>query len=145
MGSHSSTASARGRAHKPATRHYSTTATESLPSIWWWLAIGAIAALMVWGWVEVLLSNRLTPVMQLLLLGVIALPLMMSRNWWWHPQRKGVQERAIYVLLLAGLLFAVLGNVLEAALGAQLPRPFLYPCLLAAAGLVLIWYRDPRR
>ena len=145
MGSHSSTASARGRAHKPATHHYSTTATESLSSIWWWLAIGAIAALMVWGWVEVLLSNRLTPVMQLLLLGVIALPLMMSRNWWWHPQRKGVQERAIYVLLLAGLLFAVLGNVLEAALGAQLPRPFLYPCLLAAAGLVLIWYRDPRR
>jgi CDP-diglyceride synthetase len=116
-----------------------------LPSIWWWLAIGGIAALMVWGWVEVLLSNRLTPVMQLLLLGVIALPLMMSRNWWWHPQRKGVQERAIYVLLLAGLLFAVLGNVLEAALGAQLPRPFLYPCLLAAAGLFLIWYRDPRR
>lgn len=145
MGTHSSTASARGRAHKPATHHYSTTATESLPSIWWWLAIGAIAALMVWGWVEVLLSNRLTPVMQLLLLGVIALPLMMSRNWWWHPQRKGVQERAIYVLLLAGMLFAVLGNVLEAALGAQLPRPFLYPCLLAAAGLALIWYRDPRR
>ena len=139
MGSHSSTASARGRAHKPATHHYSTTATESLPSIWWWLAIGAIAALMVWGWVEVLLSNRLTPVMQLLLLGVIALPLMMSRNWWWHPQRKGLPTRAIYVLLSAGLLFSVLGNLLEAMLGQQLPRLFLYPSLLAGVALVLLW------
>ena len=145
MGSHSSTASARGRAHKPATHHYSTTATESLPSIWWWLALGSIAALMVWGWVEVLLSSRVTPVMQLLLLGVIALPLMMSRNWWWHPQRKGPQTRAIYVLLLAGILFAVLGNLLEAVLGTQLPLLFLYPCLLAAAALALLWYRDPHR
>lgn len=139
MGSHSSSTSARGRAHKPATHHHSTTAIESLPSIWWWLAIGAIAALMVWGWVEVLLSSRLTPVMQLLLLGIIALPLMMSRNWWWHPQRKGVQLRAIYVLLSAGLLFSVLGNLLEAMLGQQLPRLFLYPCLLALPGLLLMW------
>ena len=145
MGSHSSTASARGRAHKPATHHYSTTATESLPSIWWWLAIGAIAALMVWGWVEVLLSNRLTPVMQLLLLGVIALPLMMSRNWWWHPQRKGLPTRAIYVLLSAGLLFSVLGNLLEAMLGQQLPRLFLYPSLLAGVALVLLWRRGRQR
>ena len=145
MGSHSSTASARGRAHKPATHHYSTTATESLPSIWWWLAIGAIAALMVWGWVEVLLSSRVTPVMHLLLLGVIALPLMMSRSWWWHPQRKGVQLRAIYVLLSAGLLFSVLGNLLEAMLGQQLPQLFLYPSLLAVAALALLWYRDPHR
>ena len=139
MGSHPSTASARGRAQKPVTHHHSTTATESLPSIWWWLAIGAIAALMVWGWVEVLLSSRVTPVMHLLLLGVIALPLMMSRSWWWHPQRKGVQLRAIYVLLSAGLLFSVLGNLLESTLGQQLPRLFLYPSLLAGVALVLLW------
>lgn len=145
MGSHPSTASARGRAHKAVTHHHSTTATESLPSIWWWLAIGAMAALMVWGWVEVLLSSRLTPVMQLLLLGVIALPLMMSRNWWWHPQRKGPQTRAIYVLLSAGLLFSVLGNLLETMLGQQLPQLFLYPNLLAGVALVLLWRWDPHR
>ena len=145
MGSHPSTASARGRAQKPVTHHHSTTATESLPSIWWWLAIGAIAALMVWGWVEVLLSSRVTPVMHLLLLGVIALPLMMSRSWWWHPQRKGVQLRAIYVLLSAGLLFSVLGNLLEAMQGQQLPQLFLYPSLLAVAALALLWHRDPHR
>lgn len=146
MGSHTSTTSARTRAHKPVTHHQShAVATGSLPSIWWWLALGSIAALMVWGWVEVLLSSRVTPVMQLLLLGVIALLLMMSRNWWWHPQRKGLQTRAIVVLLLAGMLFAVLGNLLEAVLGAQLPRLFLYPNLLAGAALVLLWYRDPHR
>jgi hypothetical protein len=94
---------------------------------------------MVWGWVEVLLSSRLTPVMHLLLLGVIALPLMMSRGWWWHPQRKGFPTRAIYVLLSAGLLFSVLGNLLEAMLGQQLPRLFLYPSLLAGVALVLLW------
>lgn len=143
MGSRSSTVSTRSKSITSGHGH--SLVPEVLPSIWWWLTLGAIAALMIWGWVEIWLGSLVTPVMQLLLLGVTGLPLMMSRSWWWHPLRKGVQVRAIYVLLLTGLLFAVLGSLLEAALAAQLPRLFLYPCLLAAAGLALLWYRDPHR
>jgi hypothetical protein len=143
MGSHTSATHTAGR--KPAvTKPERKMSTDPTPSIWWFLGVGFVAALMLWGMIEVLLSPRLTAVMQLLLLGIMGLPLMMTRPLWWRRQRRGLHSRAIhyqaiYALLLSGLMFSVLGGLLESWLLQQSPRPFLYPSLLAMLGLLLLW------
>ena len=113
------------------------------PSIWWLLGMALAAVVMVWGSYELVQEASLQPVVLLLLLAVVGLPLMVMRRQWWRPQRRGIHPVVIYVLLVAGLSFIVLGGVTDALLTQQMPRLFLYPNLLALVGVaLLIWRRQ---
>ncbi len=113
------------------------------PSIWWLLGMALAAVVMVWGSYELVQEASLQPVVLLLLLAVVGLPLMVMRRQWWRPQRRGIHPVVIYVLLVAGLSFIVLGGVTDALLTQQMPRLFLYPNLLALVAVaLLIWRRQ---
>ena len=111
------------------------------PSIWWLLGMALAAVVMVWGSYELVQEASLQPVVLLLLLAVVGLPLMVMRRQWWRPQRRGIHPVVIYVLLVAGLSFIVLGGVTDALLTQQMPRLFLYPNLLALVGVALLIWR----
>ena len=111
------------------------------PSIWWLLGMALAAVVMVWGSYELVQEASLQPVVLLLLLAVVGLPLMVMRRQWWRPQRRGIHPVGIYVLLVAGLSFIVLGGVTDALLTQQMPRLFLYPNLLALVGVALLIWR----
>ena len=111
------------------------------PSIWWLLGLALAAVVMVWGSYELVQEASLQPVVLLLLLAVVGVPLMVMRRQWWRPQRRGIHPVVIYVLLVAGLSFIVLGGVTDALLTQQMPRLFLYPNLLALVGVALLIWR----
>ena len=111
------------------------------PSIWWLLGMALAAVVMVWGSYELVQEASLQPVVLLLLLAVVGVPLMVMRRQWWRPQRRGIHPVGIYVLLVAGLSFIVLGGVTDALLTQQMPRLFLYPNLLALVGVALLIWR----
>ena len=111
------------------------------PSIWWLLGLALAAVVMVWGSYELVQEASLQPVVLLLLLAVVGVPLMVMRRQWWRPQRRGIHPVGIYVLLVAGLSFIVLGGVTDALLTQQMPRLFLYPNLLALVGVALLIWR----
>lgn len=111
------------------------------PSIWWLLGMALAAVVMVWGSYELVQEASLQPVVLLLLLAVVGVPLMVMRRQWWRPQRRGIHPVVIYVLLVAGLSFIVLGGVTDALLTQQMPRLFLYPNLLALVGVALLIWR----
>ncbi len=111
------------------------------PSIWWLLGMALAAVVMVWGSYELVQEASLQPVVLLLLLAVVGVPLMVMRRQWWRPQRRSIHPVGIYVLLVAGLSFIVLGGVTDALLTQQMPRLFLYPNLLALVGVALLIWR----
>ena len=111
------------------------------PSIWWLLGMALAAVVMVWGSYELVQEASLQPVVLLPLLAVVGVPLMVMRRQWWRPQRRGIHPVVIYVLLVAGLSFIVLGGVTDALLTQQMPRLFLYPNLLALVGVALLIWR----
>ena len=113
----------------------------SAPSIWWLLCLALAVVVLLWGASELLLATSIKPVALVLLLALVGLPLMVMRRQWWRPQRRGINVRLIYALLVAGLSFIVLGGVTDALLTQQMPRLFLYPNLLALLGIALLIWR----
>ena len=114
---------------------------SSAPSIWWLLSLALALVVLLWGASELLLATSIKPVALVLLLALVGLPLMVMRRQWWRPQRRGINVRVIYALLMAGLSFVVLGGVSDALLTQQMPRLFLYPNLLALVGVALLVWR----
>ena len=115
--------------------------SSSGPSIWWLLSLALALVVLLWGASELLLATSIKPVALVLLLALVGLPLMVMRRQWWRPQRRGINVRLIYALLVAGLSFIVLGGVADALLTQQMPRLFLYPNLLALVGVALLVWR----
>lgn len=115
--------------------------SSSGPSIWWLLSLALALVVLLWGASELLLASSIKPVALVLLLALVGLPLMVLRRQWWRPQRRGINVRLIYALLVAGLSFIVLGGVTDALLTQQMPRLFLYPNLLALVGVALLVWR----
>lgn len=115
--------------------------SSSGPSIWWLLSLALALVVLLWGASELLLASSIKPVALVLLLALVGLPLMVLRRQWWRPQRRGINVRLIYALLVAGLSFIVLGGLTDALLTQQMPRLFLYPNLLALVGVALLIWR----
>ena len=115
--------------------------SSSGPSIWWLLSLALALVVLLWGASELLLATSIKPVALVLLLALVGLPLMVMRRQWWRPQRRGINVRLIYALLVAGLSFIVLGGLTDALLTQQMPRLFLYPNLLALVGVALLVWR----
>lgn len=108
-------------------------ADHSSPSVWSLITLGLAAAITLWGLSEFALAS-LQPVVQTLLLALVVIPLMLTHRWWWRQSR---QRRAPLVLLSAGIILAILGLIIEAALLKQPPRWFVYPGLLVLMGLAM--------
>ncbi len=115
--------------------------SSSGPSIWWLLSLALVLVVLLWGASELLLVTSIKPVALVLLVALVGLPLMVMRRQWWRPQRRGINARIIYALLVAGLSFIVLGGLTDALLTQQMPRLFLYPNLLALVGVALLVWR----